>query len=60
LFEVGHKLINGLYVSGAAVQSTFATATSHVSSVTGISLIGSAPKLIIFVPLVGRMLFGSL
>lgn len=55
-----HKLSNGIYVSSAAVQSAFATATSHVSGVTGISLIGSAPGLIIFVPLVGGIFFGSL
>jgi len=57
---VVHKLSNGLYVSGAAVQLAFATATSHVSSVTGISLIGSAPRLIIFVSLVDGVLFESL
>lgn len=43
---VVHKLSNGAYVSGAAIQSAFATASSHVSGVTGISLIGSAPGLI--------------
>lgn len=43
---VVHKLTNGLYVSGAALQSAFATATSHVSGVTGISFIGSAPGLL--------------
>lgn len=60
LSGVIHKLSNGVYVSGAAVQSAFSTATSHVSGVTGISLIGSAPGLIIFVPLVGGVFFGSL
>lgn len=57
---VVHKLSNGIYVSSAAVQSAFATATSHVSGVTGISLLGSAPGLIIFVPLVGGVFFASL
>ncbi len=55
-----HKLSNGAYVSGAAIQSAFATASSHVSGVTGMSLIGSAPGLIIFVPLVGGVFFASL
>lgn len=55
-----HKLTNGAYVSGAAIQSAFATASSHVSGVTGIALLGSAPGLIIFVPLVGGVFFGSL
>ena len=57
---VMHKLSNGAYVSGAAIQSAFATASSHVSGVTGVSLLGSAPGLIIFVPLVGGIFFGSL
>jgi hypothetical protein len=57
---VMHKLSNGAYVSGAAIQSAFATASSHVSGVTGISLLGSAPGLIIFVPLVGGVFFSSL
>lgn len=60
LSGVLHKLSNGIFVSSAAVQSAFTTATSHVSGVTGISLIGSAPGLIIFVPLVGGIFFGSL
>jgi hypothetical protein len=60
LSGVIHKLSNGAYVSGAVLQSAYATATSHVSGVTGISLIGSAPGLIIFVPLVGGVFFGSL
>lgn len=60
LSGVIHKLSNGVFVSGATVQSAFATATSHVSGVTGISLIGSTPGLIIFVPLVGGVFFGSL
>jgi hypothetical protein len=60
LSGVVHKLSNGIYLSSAAVQSAFATATSHVSGVTGISLLGSAPGLIIFVPLVGGVFFGSL
>lgn len=55
-----HKLSNADYVASAAVQSAFATATSHVSGVTGIALIGLAPGLIIFVPLVGGIFFGSL
>ena len=55
-----HKLSNGAYISGAAMQSVFATASSHVSGVTGISLLGSAPGLMIFVPLVGGIFFGSL
>lgn len=54
-----HKLSNGAYVSSAALQSAFATATSHVSGVTGLSLLGSAPGLIIFVPLVGGVFFAS-
>jgi hypothetical protein len=57
---VVHKLSNSIYVSGAAMHSAFATASSHVSGVTGISLIGSAPGLIIFVPLVDGVFFGSL
>ena len=57
---VMHKLSNGAYVSGAAIQLAFATASSHVSGVTGVSLLGSAPGLIIFVPLVGGIFFGSL
>lgn len=57
---VMHKLSNGVYVSGDAIQSAFARASSHVSGVTGISLLGSAPGLIIFVPLVGGVFFGSL
>ena len=57
---VMHKLSNGAYVSGAAVQSAFATASSHVSGVIGITLLSSAPGLIIFVPLVGGVFFGSL
>ncbi len=60
LSGVIHKLSNGAYVSGTAVQSVFATATSHVSGVTGIALLGSAPGLIIFVPLVGGIFFGTL
>jgi len=60
LSGVIHRLSNGLYVSGGAIQSTFATATSHVSGITGLSLIGSAPGLIIFVPLLGGVFFGSL
>ena len=60
LSGVIHKLSNGIYVSSAAVQLAFATATSHVSGVTGVSLSGSAPGLIIFVPLVGGVFFGSL
>ena len=55
-----HKLSNSAYISGAAIQSAFATASSHVSGVTGVSLLGSAPGLIIFVPLVGGLFFGSL
>ena len=34
------KLSNGAYVSGAAIQSAFTTASSHVSGMTGISLLG--------------------
>ena len=60
LSGVIHKLSNGVYVSSAAVQSSFVTATSYVSGVTGMSLIGSAPGLIIFVPLVDSVFFGSL
>ena len=55
-----HKLSNSDYVSHAAIQSAFATASSHQSGVTGISLLGSAPGLIICVPLVGGIFFGSL
>lgn len=55
-----HKASNGFYVSGAALQSVFATATSHMSGVTGMSLVGAAPGLVIFVPLVGGVFFGSL
>lgn len=60
LSNVIHKLSNGFYVSSAAIQSVFSTATSHVSGVTGMSLISSAPGLLIFVPLVGGIFFGSL
>ena len=55
-----HKISNGVYVSSAAVQSAFCTATSHVSGVTGMALLGSAPGLIIFIPLLGGVFFGSL
>jgi hypothetical protein len=55
-----HKLSNCAYVSAASIQSLYATASSHVSGVTGISLLGSAPGLIIFVPLIGGLFFGSL
>ena len=57
---VMHKLSNGVYVSGDAIQSAFARASSHVSGVTGISLLDSAPGLIIFVPLICGIFFGSL
>jgi hypothetical protein len=55
-----HKLSNTCFVSGAAVQSVVATSTSHLSGITGMSVLGSAPGLIIFVPLVGGIFFGSL
>lgn len=55
-----HKASNAIYVSSAALQSSFATATSHVSGVSGISLLGSSPGLIIFIPLVGGVFFASL
>ena len=42
------------------IQSVFATVSLHVFNVTGISLLGSAPGLVIFVPLVGGIIFGSL
>lgn len=55
-----HKLSNTIYVSGSAIQSAYLCATSHVSEITGMSLLGSALGLIIFVPLVGGVFFGSL
>lgn len=55
-----HKVINFGYVSGAAVQSVIATSTSHISGVTGMSLLGCTPALVVFVPLVGGVFFGSL
>lgn len=55
-----HKLNNGGYISAATIQSAFATASSHMSSVTGVSLLGSAPGLIIFVSFVNGVFFGSL
>ena len=58
--DVIHKVSNGIFVSSAAIQSVFSTARLHVSDITGLSLIGSAPGLIIFVPLVGGVFFGSL
>ena len=58
--RIMHKLTNGAYVSTAAIQSAISTTSSHVSGVTGISLLGSAPALVIFVPLVGGVFFGSL
>lgn len=60
LSRVLHRLSNGAFISNAAIQSVFATAQSHVSGVKGMSLICSAPGLIIFVPLVGGIFFGSL
>lgn len=60
LSGVFHKLSNGAYVSGVAVQSALATSTSHLSGIKGFALLGSAPGLIIFVPLVGGIFFGSL
>lgn len=57
---VVHKLSNSIYVSAAGLQSLFSTATSHISGVTGMALIGSAPGLVIFVPLVGGVFFGAL
>lgn len=54
-----HKASNGLYVSGAAVQSVLATSTSHISGVTGLSLLASTPGLIIFVPLLGGVFFAT-
>ncbi len=59
-FSVMHKLNNGAYVLSAAIQSVFVRASLHVSSVTSISLIGSAPGLIIFVLLVGGIFFDFL
>ena len=55
-----HKATNGIYIASSITQSAVATATSHVSGVTGMPLLGSAPGLIIFVPLVGGVFFGSL
>jgi len=57
---VMHKLSNGAFVSSAAVQSVYATASSHISGISGIALLGSSPGLIIFVPLIGGIFFGSL
>lgn len=55
-----HKVTNGAYVSGAAVHSVVATSTSHISGITGMSRLGSSPALLIIVPLVGGIFFGSL
>jgi hypothetical protein len=55
-----HKASNLIYVSGAAVHSTLATASSHISGITGFSLLGASPSLVIFVPLMGGVFFGSL
>lgn len=54
------KASNIIYLSGAAVHSTLATASSHISGITGFSLLGASPSLVIFVPLMGGVFFGSL
>lgn len=59
LSGVLHKLSNTLYLSTATVNTAFATASSHLSGVTGINLLGAAPGLILFVPLVGGVFFGA-
>lgn len=55
-----HKLINTMYLSTATISTAVSTATSHISGITGTSLLGASPQLIIFVPLVGEVFFGSL
>lgn len=55
-----HKVTNTAYVTGSAMQSVVATATSHISGVTGTSFIGATPSLVIFVPLLGGIFFSAL
>jgi hypothetical protein len=51
--------INTVYVAGAAFNPVFATETSHVSGFMGLSVRGSAPGSIIFVPLVEGVFFDT-
>lgn len=48
-----HRSSNLFYLSGSITQTFTSVGTSHLSGVTGFSLLGSAPALAITLPLIG-------